>query len=60
MKKMALFSAMGLALVLAAGCSSPTAPRLPPGEDKEPRTEKPPVGAFNDTAAPAVQVALLG
>jgi hypothetical protein len=50
MRIRALFSVASLGLLLAAGCSSPTAPRLPPEDDRD-RPERPPVGAFNTVPA---------
>jgi hypothetical protein len=58
MKYKALFSALGLAVVLAAACSSPTAPRLPPSNDPDPKKD-PPTTGFNTLQAQPVMVELL-
>jgi hypothetical protein len=58
MKHKALFSALGLAVILAAACSSPTAPRLPPGEDPDPKKE-PPAGGFTALEAQPILFELL-
>jgi hypothetical protein len=58
MKHKGLFSALALAAILAAACSSPTAPRLPPGEEPDPKKE-PPTGAFNTLEAQPILIELL-
>jgi hypothetical protein len=58
MKHKALFSALGLAVILAAACSSPTAPRLPPADEPDPK-DRPPVGAFNTFEAQPILIELM-
>jgi hypothetical protein len=48
MRTSARISVLALLLAVAAGCATPTAPRLPPGEPDEPDNETPIGTAFAD------------